>query len=189
MATLEMVEKLKERANVSYDEAKTALEATGDDLLEALIYLERQGKTATPQSGGYYSTKMEVVQGGGGQNRRQDTGREYGESFGQMLRRFWRWFCRTVDKGNVNSFEVWKADKRILSVPVTVLVVFIIFCFWIVIPLLVVGLFLGCKYRFRGPELSDSQVNNVMDSAAKVADSIKSEVLHTDGRQNGSGEQ
>ena len=44
MATFEMVEKIRQYANVTYDEAKAALDACNDDLLEAVIYLEKQGK-------------------------------------------------------------------------------------------------------------------------------------------------
>lgn len=57
MTTLEQVEKLRAMANVSYDEAKAALDATNGDLLEAIILLEKQGKVATPSGGGYYSSQ------------------------------------------------------------------------------------------------------------------------------------
>lgn len=184
MATFEMVEKLKERANVSYDEAKTALDASGDDLLEAMIYLERMGKVPPPQQGGYYSTKLEAVPfPGGGQQAPGD--RPKGETFGDMLRRFWKWVLKSIDKGNTNHFEVWKEGKRSLTVPVTVLVLLTVFCFWVVIPLLIIGLFFGCNYRFRGPELDDSAVNQVMDTAAKAADNLKNEVLHQEDDQGG----
>ena len=57
MASLEAVDRLRERASVSFDEAKEALDASNDDLLDALIYLEQQGKTEPPKSGGYYSSE------------------------------------------------------------------------------------------------------------------------------------
>ncbi|MDY5103377.1 MAG: UBA/TS-N domain protein, partial [Agathobacter sp.] len=41
MDNFEKVEKLKERANVTYEEAKQALEACDWDILEAMIYLEK----------------------------------------------------------------------------------------------------------------------------------------------------
>ena len=41
MDNLEKVDKLRERANVSYEEAKAALEANGWDLLDAMVYLEK----------------------------------------------------------------------------------------------------------------------------------------------------
>ncbi len=54
--TLEMVERLREKAPVSYGQAKRALEYSGGNLLDALIYLEEQG--AIPrQEGAYFTTR------------------------------------------------------------------------------------------------------------------------------------
>lgn len=41
---LEQIEALRERAHVSYEEAKEALERCNGDLVEALIYLEKNNK-------------------------------------------------------------------------------------------------------------------------------------------------
>ena len=57
--TLELVERLKEKADVSYTQAKEALEYSGGNLLDALIYLEEKG--AIPRAeGAYYSTRSET---------------------------------------------------------------------------------------------------------------------------------
>lgn len=48
--SLELIEKLKERAHISYTEAKEALEKCNGDLLEALIYLEKEDKIKTPSN-------------------------------------------------------------------------------------------------------------------------------------------
>ena len=61
MENLEKVEKLRERANVSYEEAKEALEASNWDLLDAMVYLEKQGKTKAPEQTAY-STNYEDQQ-------------------------------------------------------------------------------------------------------------------------------
>ncbi|MDD2620249.1 MAG: DUF4342 domain-containing protein [Syntrophomonadaceae bacterium] len=46
--SLELIEKLRERAEVSYEEAKAALEKCDGDIVEALIYLEQQNKIKKP---------------------------------------------------------------------------------------------------------------------------------------------
>lgn len=183
MATLEMVEKLRQHANVSYDEAKSALEACGDDLLEAMIYLEKQGKVNPPESGGFYSSTQDQKAQNAAHISVVNTGKGNSETFGSLMRRFWNWLRGVIHKGNTNHFEVWHGGSCSLSVPVTVLVLLTVFCFWIVVPLLIIGLFFGCNYRFRGPELNDTKVNNVMDSAAKAADTFKNEVIFPDGKQ------
>ena len=57
--TLEQVERLREKADVSYAQAKQALEYSGGNLLDALIYLKEQGAIPRPQ-GAYYSTRNET---------------------------------------------------------------------------------------------------------------------------------
>lgn len=42
---IEQIDLLRKRANVSYEEAKDALEKNNDDLVEALVYLEQKNKT------------------------------------------------------------------------------------------------------------------------------------------------
>ena len=46
MEHMEMVEKLREKANITIEEAKVVLEKNNWDMLDALIELERQGKIA-----------------------------------------------------------------------------------------------------------------------------------------------
>jgi hypothetical protein len=53
MITIEQVEKIRERANVSYEDARAALEATDGDMLEAMIHLEKQGKIPGPKTSSY----------------------------------------------------------------------------------------------------------------------------------------
>ena len=53
MDNFEKVEKLRERASVSYEEAKAALEESGWDILDAMVLLEKQGKTNGPQKTSY----------------------------------------------------------------------------------------------------------------------------------------
>lgn len=43
--TLQQIDLLRERANVSYEAAKDALEKTNGNIVEALVYLEKEGKT------------------------------------------------------------------------------------------------------------------------------------------------
>src|ERR1035437_10303675 len=45
---LESIEMLRERANVSYEEARAALEKFDGNIVEALIYLEKQDRLKPP---------------------------------------------------------------------------------------------------------------------------------------------
>lgn len=83
----------------------------------------------------------------------------------------------------MNHFEVVKDDNKIITIPVTILALLLLFAFWITIPLLVVGLFFGYRYMFVGPDLGKEKVNNAMDSVADMAEKLKKEVK--DDKPNG----
>ncbi|MDD2483910.1 MAG: ubiquitin [Eubacteriales bacterium] len=175
MITLEQVERLREKANVSYDEAKAALEEANGDLLEALINLEKQGKVNAPEGNGYYSSDktstakaIEVLPGEKAKQKKECNG-----GFRDAMRKLGRFFMQLLHKGNSNSFEVLKNGEVKASLAITVVVVLLICFFWVTVPLLVIGLFFGFRYRFRGPDLGKEVMNNAMDSAAEAAENIK----------------
>lgn len=174
MASFEQVERLREKANVTFEEAKEALDAAGGDLLDALIYLERQGKVAPPTSGGGYSSSEKDDRDGASENCHSQAGR--GESFGELLRRFGKFCAKLINKGNNNFFEAEKNGKTIISCPVTAVVVLLLFFFWVVVPLIIVGLFFGFRYSFRGNDLGKESINRVMDNASNTAEEIKKSV-------------
>ena len=174
--TLEQVERLREKANVSYGQAKAALEYSGGNLLDALIYLEEQGVIPRPEDT-YYSTKNEtpppppqdlpIVQAPppGGQGRQK---RKWG--LGRLL----RWLRRILLD---NELEIWRKGQPITAVPMLILLI-LVFCLpWISLPLLVLGLFLGFRYQISGPDLENDTLNNMMDSAASTAADVGRQVM------------
>jgi len=174
MTELEKVEKLREKAGVSYTEAKEALDKSGGDLLDALIYLESQGKASTPPGGGFYSG----AGGRGGelqplpkQSRKRHE--HESESFADMLRRFGRFCLKMLRKGNSNFLRATKDGEHLFSCPVTALVLLLLFFFWFTLPVYIITLFFGVRYRFCGPDLERDSFNNVMESASDMADDVK----------------
>ena len=186
MVTLEQVEKLKERANISYDEARAALEASNGDLLEAIINLEKQNRVEAPKGGGYYSSKDAEKCGGQNGEERYKYQHQKGSSLRDLIGKFFKGFKKMVCRGNKNYFEAVRDGNIIISIPVTLLVVLLIFAFYFTLPLLVVGLFFGCRYSFKGPDLGKENLNRAMDSVADVAEKLKKEVKgeKTDGEDS-----
>lgn len=170
MDNFEKVEKLRERANVTYEEAKEALENSNWDILDAMIYLEKHGKTPSPDQSSYSTqNKKPTVE--------YEEQTESKSSFTDILKRFGQWCLKILEKGNRNSFCVEKGGKELFRVPVTLLVALLLFAFWVVLPLLVVGLFFSMKYHFVGPDMHtvDFDINKAMDGAAQTAENIKNE--------------
>ena len=153
----EMVEKLRQKANVSYEEAKAALEATDWDILDALVLLENQGKVKNEEAGKEYSTQRPAQA-----EPQKNTPPEWKEN----LRRCFQYLVKLFRKGNANNFVAYsKKGKTELDMPITVLVLLLI-CLWpFSLVALVGGLLCGCRYCFRGPNVSE-KVNDAMDKAA-----------------------
>ena len=190
MAELEKVEKLREKANVSFAEAKEALDAANGDMLDALIYLETQGKAIIPAGGGYFSSAAgagsqddrQHSQTGGGKKDKSNNG---AETFGEMLRRFGRFLVNLVRRGNSNFLDATKGGEPMFSCPVTAVVILVVF-FWVTVPLFILSLFFGFRYRFRGAALGKESINNVMDKASEVAEDVKRSF--TEGEKTSDGE-
>ncbi len=90
--------------------------------------------------------------------------------------KLFRFLRKAYPKGQYNTFDITKGEETWISFPVTVLVLFLIFAFWVTIPLMIIGLFFGFRYRFGGPDLGNNPVNNAMDSAAAMAENIKNTI-------------
>lgn len=178
MVTLQQVEELRKYANITFNEAKEALEETDGDILQAIINLEKKGRIKAPKDGGFYSSKDSYENSQSSAdigNVHQEFYDESSTSFSEILNKIISFIKGAFDKGNRNNFEVIKDGKRIMSIPVTILVILIIFTFWITIPIMIVGLFLGYRYAFTGPELGKETVNRAMDSVSSAAENLKKE--------------
>lgn len=173
MDQFEKVEKLREHADVSYEEAKDALEKSNWDILDAMIYLEQNGKTKAPERESY-TTNGEKT----GAKAAQETEREDKDGFWDAMHRFGDWCIKWINKGNSNQFAIYKDGEETFSVPITLLVVLLLFAFYVVVPLIVVGLFFNFRYHFEGPDMRAVDLNKAMDTAADAAENLKNDINH-----------
>lgn len=171
MDELEKVERLREKANVTYEEAKIALEECGGDLLEAMVYLEKQGKVKQPNQTSYTTQyeQPEKIEEAAKETTRTSSG------VSETLNRFFEWCRKVIQKGNETMFQVERKDKIIIRMPVTIFVILAVVFFWFALIVMIVGLFVGCRYSFEGISKVNVDVNKAMDKAADAAESIKNE--------------
>jgi NACalpha-BTF3-like transcription factor len=184
--SIEKVEKLMEKADVGYAEAKAALEAADGDLLDAVIRLEKEGKVdkdgvyyRTATAGAKEDTTSHHTASDAGTESETNSNRRYKDEttgFGDLMRQLWRFICKVVKNSVINHFDVYRYDERIVHIPVLALIVLLIACFWVTLPLLVIGLFFACRYHFSGPHLGKESINKAMDSATDTAETIKKNV-------------
>ena len=163
MDTFEKVEKLREKANVTFEEAKAALDEANGDLLDAMIFLERQGKAEERRES--YSTKEDaglmVV------DEPEEKERKHGNAFTDKLKVLWHRSCE-------NYFVIEKEDKVILDIPICVFLIIILFTWHVTLIAMVVALFFGCRYSFKGASEMKT-ANEVCDKVSEAAEKVKEE--------------
>lgn len=121
MEKLAMIETLRERADITYEEAKEVLEQANDDLLEAIVILEKQGKLRTKNK-----TDHESIH----------AGKTIRSAFGFILH---------------TSFHVKRRGRELFTMPTWLLAILLPAFWGIAIPVLLVALFFECRYSFSGP--------------------------------------
>lgn len=175
MEKMEKVEKLREKAGVTYEEAKMALEACNYDTLDALVYLEKLGKVKAPNMSSYTTTPENEPSQEFAMAQKTYENDCHGTSAGDLFRKFFRWCGKIIRKGCDTSFNVVKEGKEIISVPVIVLVLATLLAFWLVLILLVVGLFNNFKYYFKGFNSTTVDINDICEKASETCENIKND--------------
>lgn len=196
MTDFDQVKKLKEYANITYEEAKKVLEEANGDLLDAVIILEKENRINTPEGGGSF---LSHSAGDAEKKDEKSSGKDKTDkiSFGDVMGDIFRWVGRIIHKGNVNSFEAKKGGERILKIPLNLLAILVIFGSWIVIPLLILGLIFGYRYSFNGPDVNQANqelhkvseaamqaVGSVSDAAKKAVDDYKNKKENDENGKN-----
>ncbi len=167
MDKLEKVEKIREKTGVSYAEALMALEQNDGDILDAIIYIERNGKGNSSQDTARFSS---VGNDDEASERLVNATAEYDRSNERDgVDSFFDWVKRVFRKSVDTKFTVLKRNDEVLQVPVLVLVIAMIFAFWIIVPLMIIGLFFDCRYHFEGVDKVTVDVNDFCDRAANGA--------------------
>ena len=160
MEHMDMIDKLREKAGITREEAADALTRADWDMLEALVILEREGRIApltssvvtSDTSGAGAGAKGNGFSGayGGCGYAGAQTGsarsygyagnaRSGGPTLGDRI--------RTLAKNSIAySFLVRREGKVVISLPVLVFLIILLAAFRITAVALLVGLFCGCRF-------------------------------------------
>ena len=170
MKEVEKIEKIREYANVSNEEAKDALKICGGDVLDAMVYLERLGHARRTPSGAedrayYQSTAAVICSEPVYQTAAYIPSGSKGPS---LIKKFGRLIGRAVKK-SMQNYLVVSYDgvvKFRMSVFVFLLLL-MFFSFSLLIPMFV-SLSFGVKYSFTGKD-DLSGVNRIVGDAGDRA--------------------
>ena len=163
MDHFEMVEKLRQKANVTYEEAKAALEASDWDILDALVLLESEGKVKDAEKAPAFTTQEKKREAADKNQAR--------ETFSSGWAKLWALLKKLFQKGNANQFVITRNGQELLSMPITVLALLVLVLWPGSMFVLFIALFFGARYSFRGPDIS-GKVNATMKSAMDKADDL-----------------
>jgi hypothetical protein len=179
MDKFEKAELICKKCGVTFEQAREALDASNEDVLDAVVWLERAGKTAQGTCGQYQTSAVQSDQTSEEMSQAQS---DYERStakkadFGAAFSRCWGWFRGLLRKGLETSFVVQRHGKRTLAIPTLLFAVLVVCAFWVCVPLLVIGLFFEYKYSFEGIGEVTLDVNDIMDRASDGAAQLKQDV-------------
>lgn len=135
---LELIDELRKRANVNYEDAKNALEKCNGDIVEALIYLEKQNKTKANACDDF-------------------SGKEFTDGVKKV-----------IDKGNRTKLLIKKDNNVVAALPITLIVIALILFHHIsVVPILViiiVAMHYGYKFKLQKHSSEDTASEKKSDS-------------------------
>lgn len=175
MENFEKVEMLTKKANVSFEDAKEAMEACNYDMLDAMIYLEKNGKVGSGKTASYTTTSEADTSEEFEQAQKSYEDSCQRTSVGEVFHKIGNGISVLFQKALDIDFCVARYEKDILKVPFLALLLAILLLFWPVAIALVVGLFCHCKYYFVGSEKVTESLNMICDKAAETCEEIKSE--------------
>ncbi|MBR0372972.1 MAG: hypothetical protein IJH91_00395 [Mogibacterium sp.] len=155
MERFEMIEKLRDHADVSYEEAKKVLEQANGDLLDAIVILEQQGKVREPQS----------------KVREEKTRRAKG-AVGDAFRTLKNFLCHT-------AFHVTRNGKEVFVMPTLVFALIMLFAFYTILPIMLIALFFNVRYNFTG-SADAKKVNDILCQAGDFAEGVKTAATKDD---------
>lgn len=135
--SLEQIDLIMQRANVTYSEAKEALEKCNGDTLEALVLLEKEQKIKTAQHSCSDNSKFkETVKG-------------------------------LVHKLNATRFILKKEDRTYINIPLSVALIIILCSFYISILGLIIAYCCGFKIDIEGENDIAQKLNEGLDFIKK----------------------
>lgn len=170
----EMIEVLMEKAKVSREEAEAALQNCNWDLLDSIIYLERNGKTENAHE--KTIIEVDIIENNDGSSKGSHKEKTYNDDFGgigEVVGRIFRFVGKVIKKGNENYFQIKKESEKPIRISLTISVLVLVLLTIPSVVLLVLGLFCGYKYSIEGPSMNYAGVNTIFEEVSKSAETVK----------------
>lgn len=170
MEKFNKAETLRQKANVTYEEAKAALEQNDWDLMEAMIHLERTG-AAQNGSKQDSSTREEAPQASYTTRKepRQDSStRDYVKQGEGLLKKAADWVAKMISLGNSRQVVMRRKGQKVFEIPVTAVVLLAILISPVFWPVFFISLFMGCCYTIANQEQDARDIEEAKQAAEEL---------------------
>ncbi|MBQ9856821.1 MAG: DUF4342 domain-containing protein, partial [Clostridia bacterium] len=162
MTRLEMVEKIREKTGVTYEQARETLEKSNWDMLDAIVSIERDNfkaneevekKAAAKETEARKEEAQSVPENTPAPKKRVVRNSSTGE-IGDKIAFIVRWLGGLIKKGEDNHIDVIRKDDHLMSISITSLILLFLIAWWLPTILIIVGLFTGYRFRFAGTSIA-----------------------------------
>lgn len=183
MDKLKIVDKLREKADISYEEAKEALENSDWDILEAMLYLEGRGKVKKPDVSEFCTNDCRdgySAQDGGAVIKVEEFKDNNNHRGSNDFHGIFELICKIIDTGNNIFLEVRRKGNFIFKLPLTVIAVLLFFTFGGTIPLMIIGLFFEIEFTIVSKRFDAdliAKVNKLFKQLSVGAIDIKDKIM------------
>ncbi len=176
MNKLELIEKLRERADISYEEADKLLETTQGDLVAALILLEKQGRVNGPQ---YTNGYADNTQGSRNVDPAAQVPKQRRNVIGHAFRTAGSFLAHT-------TFHIGHDGNDIFMMPTYIFAILMLFFWETIVPVMLVSLLFNVRFYFDGSEKAKA-ANRYIDRAEVAVEEVWNYPC-TASNESGSGE-
>lgn len=177
MDNFSIVEKLKNKTNITYDEAKEALEKSNWDILDAMVLLEKEKKIETPAVSVYFTNDSKIDE-----EENYDIAKIEKSNRKRSSNGIFEFICDVIDKCNNTFFVIKKNERVIVKLPMTAMILLIFFSFGTLVILYIVALFFEIDFSIVSRDIKTDKVNNIFNEISKYAKEIK--ILLKKGKKN-----
>ena len=157
MDNIRMIEELREKADVTYDEAKVILESLNWNMLDALIALEKEGKLRKKESISYTTKRSDSYE-----YHAEPECEKNCDTFGDAMSRFLAWCRVMIEKGCSNNLCVSSGSEIKCEVPLIIIAILLIPAWQIIGIVILIAFFKGMSFSITGDSPSLEKVNSVL---------------------------
>lgn len=174
MDKLNLIEKLREKTGITYEDAKSVLEINNWDILDAILDLEKEGKVKGPSVSIFYTNEYnENYEEENTQSNFEEVKKDSNYKSNSTFEGIFEAICKFIDTCNNIFIEMKGKNNFFLKFPLTVVIVLLIFGFWLLIPLIVIGLFLDIEFSVESKKINTDKVNDILSKISKEVQKIK----------------